>query len=77
MLKRTSRSKLFVPAIVSGVLMAAGASSGCGRPPETIDRELSETARETVFQKRIDVKNRSPAQPQSRTAVRKGKDRGR
>jgi hypothetical protein len=57
------------------MLAAAMACAGCGRSSEPIDGELSKAARDSVFQKKVDVTNRALAQPQSRNAARSSKDR--
>jgi hypothetical protein len=45
---------------------------GCGGSTGTIDGQLSEKARESVFQKKVDLKNRPGTRTQNRSPRRSG-----
>jgi hypothetical protein len=45
----------------AGLVLTMMAALGCGQAGDAIDRKLTEEARKSLFQKKVDVKNRPAA----------------
>jgi hypothetical protein len=74
MLAIGARSRSSVLALAFG-LCATALEVGCNGSSSVIEQELSESARKAVFQKRVDVENRSPGRVESRNHSVRTRDR--
>jgi hypothetical protein len=71
MCPRGSLRKRLPVAVYSGLGLIGATWFGCGGSSERTE-ELTEEARRTVFQKKVDVKNRSPVSSRSVRSSSKG-----
>jgi hypothetical protein len=69
-----SRSRWLELALAFGLGVAAALATGCGSS-SVIEGELSENARKTVLQKRVDVKKTPAGRQESRSLGPRGRDR--
>jgi hypothetical protein len=55
--------------------VAVSAANGCGQSSGVVEKELSASAKKTVFEKRVDVKSAASARRESKIPGAKGRDR--
>jgi hypothetical protein len=74
MLAIGARSRWCTRALALG-FCAVAIEVGCDGSSSVIERELSESAKKTIFQKRVDVENRPPGRRESKNPSLPTRDR--